>query len=450
MHDLTQQLDSFDSNQRRAALEGLRADMTRRDGLVPPHVNMHCHTFFSYNGYGSSPAHVAWQAMNQGWSAAAICDFDVLDGMEEFLWAGDLLGLRTAVNLETRVFFSEYADDVINSPGEPGVYYFMGAGFVRPPAAGSRAASQLAQMRAGAEARNRDVVARVNAHLGDVTLDYEADVLPLTPAGNATERHICSAYYTASEATFGGDLAKARRFWAERLGVDEAKAGAALADPMAFNDLARSKLMKAGGPGYVKPTQETFPRLDDVIEMIQACDAIPMATWLDSTSSGESDMRSQLECLKAKGVAAINIIPDRNWNIADPAERALKIAKLHECVRIADELHLPVNAGTELNKYGQRWVDDFTAEPMLPVVDSFLRGAYTMVGHTRLLRFAGISLTGPDLAAEYGADLQARNAAVAAIGQLPPLSTRMREELEAAEPEANYSRLRDAAERGHW
>jgi hypothetical protein len=171
MDDLTQQLDSFDSARRRSSLESLRADMTRRDGLTPAHVNMHCHTFYSYNGYGASPCHVAWQAVNQGWSAVAICDFDVLDGMEEFHWAGDQLGLRVATHLETRVFFSEYAEHEINSPGEPGVYYFMGAGFVRPPTPGSRAARQLDAMRAGAEARNRSVIERVNAHLGEVTLD---------------------------------------------------------------------------------------------------------------------------------------------------------------------------------------------------------------------------------------------------------------------------------------
>ena len=29
-----------------------------------------------------------------------------------------------------------------------------------------------------------------------------------------------------------------------------------------------------------------------------------------------------LDCMAAKGAAALNIIPDRNWNIADPDARA--------------------------------------------------------------------------------------------------------------------------------
>ena len=34
-----------------------------------------------------------------------------------------------------------------------------------------------------------------------------------------------------------------------------------------------------------------------------------------------------LECMTAKGAAALNIIPDRNWNIADPERAARKIAQ---------------------------------------------------------------------------------------------------------------------------
>lgn len=450
MDEFTAKLDSFDRAERQDALENLRADMTRRDGLSPQHVNMHCHTFYSYNGYGASPCHVAWEAMNRGLSAAGICDFDVLDALDEFLWASDTLGLRATVNIETRVFFSEYADHVINSPGEPGIYYFMGGGFVRQPAPGSPAAAQLAAMRAGAESRNREVVDKVNAHTGVVRLDYDADVVSLTPAGNATERHICSAYYARSSAHFGGQTPQAAAYWAKCLDVDADIAAKALADPMAFNDLARSKLMKTGGPGYVAPTRSTFPALEDVIAFIQACDAVPMGTWLDSMNSGERDMKAQLECLKAKGVAALNIIPDRNWNIKDPGEKAVKVAKLHDVVRIADSLHLPLNVGTELNKYGQKWVDDFTAEPMQPVVASFIRGAYIMVGHTRLLRYAGISLCGPEIAAEFGTNLRARNDAFEAIGKLPPLSIRMAEEYKGLEPDDVYSRMRDAGKVGHW
>ena len=50
-----------------------------------------------------------------------IVDFDVLDGVDEFLGACDAVGLRGSTGMETRVFVPEFADREINSPGEPGV-----------------------------------------------------------------------------------------------------------------------------------------------------------------------------------------------------------------------------------------------------------------------------------------------------------------------------------------
>ena len=94
-----------------------------------PAVNMHCHTFFSFNAYGYSPAGLAWLAKKRGWQAAGIVDFDVLDAVEEFLDACEIVGVRGSAGIETRVFISQFATREINSPGEPGVYYHMGIGF---------------------------------------------------------------------------------------------------------------------------------------------------------------------------------------------------------------------------------------------------------------------------------------------------------------------------------
>ena len=45
-------LDSFDANERREALEALVELVQKGDVELPPpsrEVNLHCHTFFSYN-----------------------------------------------------------------------------------------------------------------------------------------------------------------------------------------------------------------------------------------------------------------------------------------------------------------------------------------------------------------------------------------------------------------
>ena len=300
-------------------------------------VNLHCHTFFSFNAYGHSPTSLAWLAKKRGFAAVGIVDFDVLDAVDEFLAACDLVGVRGSAGIETRVFIPEFATREINSPGEPGVYYHMGIGFTSgtvPP----EAAPILASMRARADRRNREMVARVNAHLAPVVLDYERDVLPLTPAGNATERHMLLAYIRAADREFGAAEGQKAAFWAEKLGSSTDQIAAIIGDYAKFSNLVRGKLMKRGGVGYVQPSPAAFPTVAEFHAMIVACGALPCATWLDGTTAGEQAIDELLDLLIGQGAVALNIIPDRNWNIADPETRQLKVTKLHEIVRIAAEL----------------------------------------------------------------------------------------------------------------
>ena len=174
-----EQLDSFDREERRQALKALAECCGATLPEPLERVNLHLHSFFSYNAKGYSPSHIAWEARRQGLYAAGLCDFDVLDGLEEFLAAGQVLGLRATVNLETRAFLHDYAKVDINSPGEPGVTYIMGAGFARMPVLGSRVAATLERYRRQAGARNRALVARINARLPEIVLDYDADDIRL-------------------------------------------------------------------------------------------------------------------------------------------------------------------------------------------------------------------------------------------------------------------------------
>jgi hypothetical protein len=354
--------------------------------------------------------------------------------------------VRAAVGFESRVFFREYADQEINSPGEPGVFYFMGMGFTAPPKPGSKGADVLADMLSRSHTRNRDLIGRINAALEDMALDYDKDVIPLTPEENATERHIVRAYYDKSLATFGDGAAA---FWASKLGLDPVDTAEKISDVNAFNDLLRSKLMKKGGAGYAQPDENTFPLLDDVIGMIQECRAIPMSAWLDGTRAGEANPVEQLECLKAKGVVAVNIIPDRNWNVKD-AETATKLVReLNRYIAAAKSFDMPINVGTELNKPGQRFVDDFSSEALKPYHQDFLEGAQVMVGHTRLLRWADYSYI--DQVAEEDYPMRsARNEFFASVGALPGPDAETLAKLNDMESEKALSYLRSSASRGEW
>ena len=54
-------------------------------------------------------------------------------------------------------------------------------------------AAFLNKMKQAASDRTRGIVDRVNPALSPLELDFDSEVLPLTPAGNATERHVCAA-----------------------------------------------------------------------------------------------------------------------------------------------------------------------------------------------------------------------------------------------------------------
>ena len=75
---LEAQLNDFSPARRTQALEALIASGDNA-GASQEAVNLHCHTFFSFNAYGYSPTGLAWLARQRGFKALGIVDFDVLE-----------------------------------------------------------------------------------------------------------------------------------------------------------------------------------------------------------------------------------------------------------------------------------------------------------------------------------------------------------------------------------
>ena len=276
-----------------------------------------------------------------------------------------LLGLKRCASLESRVVVPEFSTRVINSPGEPGIAYHMGVGFpraVRHPL--------LSQMRLTAEARNRELVRRVNNFLKPVGLDYDNDVLSLTPNGNATERHICEAYSKKGDAAF----------WISKLGDCPT-------DPVKFQALIRSKLMKQGGPGYVHPGKDTFPLMADMNRFVREVGAIPTLTWLDGTSDGERAIEELFAVAISSGAAAFALIPDRNYT---PGLKDERLKYLYDVVALAEKHDFPIIVGTEMNAPGNKFVDDFNTAELKPLAPVFLKGAYIVYAHSVLQRESGL------------------------------------------------------------
>jgi hypothetical protein len=253
--------------------------------------------------------------------------------------------------------------------------------------------------------------------------------LPLTPSGNATERHMLTAYINAARVQ-AGDLVA---FWAGKLGLPHEQVAGALPDGPKFQNLVRTKLMKKGGVGYVQPSPDAFPTVEEVHQLIVACGALPCVTWLDGTSAGEQDIEELLQLLIGKGAVAINVIPDRNWNISAPDVRRTKVANLYRVVELARELALPLNIGTEMNSPGQKLVDDFDAPELAPVVTAFMDGAYFVYGHTVFQRALGLGYQSAWAQASLPSRAE-RNAFYAAVGRLVMPGPHMLAELKGLSP----------------
>jgi len=389
VEQLERKLDSFKPEERKEALQELytMAEAGKIDLPEPgTDVNIHCHTFFSFNTYGYSPSKFAWLARKAGLAVAGVVDFDVLDALEEFLDACRLLGIKGCAGFETRVFVPEFADRVINSPGEPGISYHMGVGLPSAQVPKEQE-SFLAGLRQTAQQRNRDLMGRVNKHLRPVELDYELDVVSLTPSGNATERHMCLAYARKAAAIFT-EAAALARFWSEKLGVQIDSSQ--FPEGRDLLNAIRAKTMKRGGVGYIQPDKGSFPRMADTNRFILACGGIPVHTWLDGTSDGEQAIEELLEVAMSTGAAAINVIPDRNYT---PGSPDTKLKNLYSVVEVAQKLSLPVVEGTEMNSPGQKFVDNFASEELKPLVPVFLKGAYIVYAHSVLQRKSGLGYT---------------------------------------------------------
>jgi hypothetical protein len=251
---------------------------------------------------------------------------------------------------------------------------------------------------------------RVNKYLSPVELDYDKDVLPLTPAGNATERHICSAYARKAQQMFG-DGQKLAEYWSQKLGTDAVKLG-----PPEGRDLLntiRVKTMKRGGVGYVQPDKGSFPTLMKTNEFLLAAGAMPTWTWLDGTSDGEQAIEELLDAAIKAGCFAIIVITDRNYTAGKTDH---KLRNLYQVVGLAEKLNLVLIEGTEMNSPGQKFVDDFDTAELSPLVPVFLKGAHIAYAHSVLQRKCGLGYTSTWAAKNFG-DIKKRNEFFETLGE---------------------------------
>ncbi|MBO4953990.1 MAG: PHP domain-containing protein [Clostridia bacterium] len=343
-------------------------------------VNNHIHTTYSFSPY--SPTLAATLAWENGLRTAGIMDHDSVSGAEEFIKAGEMLGIATTVGMECRVsmYDTPFSDRRINNPDQNGIAYVAMHGI--PHDRLKEVEEFIRPYLLHRHERNRQMVALLNRELVplDVELDYERDILPLSQAhegGSVTERHLLFAFarevlcaspnvVSVLEDTLGLTLSDKQR--------------ALLSDktnPYLEYDLLgvlKSSLIERI---YV-PAFDECPPLDEWVAFCHHVGAIPAYAYLgdvgDSvtgdkkTQKFEDDYLDELVAyLKDAGVSAITYMPTRNT--APQLERIRALCKKHGLFEIS---------GEDINSPRQSFQNPLVASPPFA---HLVEATWALIGH---------------------------------------------------------------------
>ena len=178
------------------------------------------------------------------------------------------------------------------------------------------------------------------------------------------------------------DEGKCIGFWSGKLNIPEDAAAALFKDEYKLFEIMRTKLIKYRGVGYIEPDPENFPDLDEAVKMMKELDVLPSYAFLNGMSEGESDTGKLLKFFKLKDCKYVTVIPDRNWNVADEPLKKVILEKFHQFMQECRSQNLYVIAGTEMNKLGQKSMDDFTRPELAPYQEDFIKGADYVHDHS--------------------------------------------------------------------
>ncbi len=423
-------LNSLNTDERRSSL--LEAVDSFQQGLVvrpqdTGWVNVLARTFFSYSADDSSPSRLAWEAVIRGLSVIGCCDRDNLGALGEMFAAGDALGVRTTVSLETKAFVESYADREIGFPGEPGFVRAFGVGFSKVPPLDCEHGRLIARLPAMARERNQRMIDCINPKLAPVQVEYQEDVLPLTPAGNASSQHLAAAYANKAEAIFS-ELHDRAVFWSDVLGRSPTDIEPLLDDRIGFLDELSDKLLRMSVESRTDAASEDYVGIAEFFGAASASGAIPCLSWRDGELAGEAEPEKLLDDAMKWGARAVALTPDRNWNIPDLAEKSRKIAALDRMVQAARARDLPLLVGSRMNGPRQKFVDSFDAPEISAYFRDFTDSAFWLYGHTTLERAAGLGLTSAWAKKQFKNDRAAANAFYLEVGKKaqPGKATRVR------------------------
>ncbi len=293
--------------------------------MIPQYINNHIHTSYSFSPY--SPTAAVYAARMEGLCTAGIIDHDSIGGAREFLAAAQLVGMPVTVGMECRVSM----DGTIlqgkrtNNPDQVGVSYMTIQSVPHDKIEALNA--WFAPYREARGRRNRDMVARINALLDGIALDYARDVLPLSQAhdgGGVTERHIMYALARAMVNKAGKGQSMIDYLTGIGLTLSDKQRAQMLDTAYPFYEYDLLGLLKSAFVPrvYIDATDEC-PNVREVAALCDEMDALLCYAYLgDVTASVTGDKKAQkfeddyledvIRCIKDCGIRAVTYMPTRN------------------------------------------------------------------------------------------------------------------------------------------
>ncbi|MCK9478525.1 MAG: PHP domain-containing protein [Firmicutes bacterium] len=375
-------LNSDKAQERLAALNSL----FQSEKKVPKtgNVNNHVHTFYSFSPY--SPSKAVWLAYQAGLSVVGIMDHDSVSGADEFVKAGEIVGIATTCGVEIRADFSKtvLAGKRINNPDQKGIAYL--AVHAIPHKNFSQAKAFLAPYLKERGKRNEKMVEKINSVTKESALriSYANDVLPLSKHnenGSVTERHLLFALAKKLYHQFGrgADLI----LWLANEGINiDGKTANNLTDlDNAFFEYDLLGVLKGHFAEKIYiPAQNECPSVADVVDFSKQINAILAYAYLgDVQNSVTGDKKPQsfedeyleqlFDELNRLGFNALTYMPSRNTK--QQLKRIRSLCERHNLMQIS---------GEDINSPRQSFVCEALSDPEYA---NLVKSAWRLVEHER-------------------------------------------------------------------
>lgn len=319
-------LEKLDACEKAQRLENLQEVLktTQFPPMVPQYINNHIHTTYSFSPY--SPTAAVYAARMEGLCTAGIIDHDSISGAREFLEAAKLVDIPVTIGMECRATMAgtRLQGRRTNNPDQVGVSYMTIQSV--PHDQIDRLNAFFAPYRAARDVRNRQMIEKINALLGE-DLDYDRDVLPLSmhhEGGGVTERHLMYALARKMVARAGKGQGMVEYLASIGLTLSEKQQAQMLDTAYPFYEYDLLGILKSAFVPqiYVDATDEC-PTVAALVDLCREIDAYLCYAYLgDVGDSVTGDKKAQkfeddyledvFECLKETGVKAVTYMPTRN------------------------------------------------------------------------------------------------------------------------------------------